>query len=377
MKRTKDILILMLAAMLCSSCATIISGSSAKIHIDGDVGEPVTIATSKGVYRDVSLPATVEVKRRSLGGQHIQITSENYAFSDIILSNSCNPWAVLDAFYGVPLVVDLLTNAASVPAQDYFFITPGAPYSQADSLQRADSLRLAKAEEDLRQARLRARQLPEHFYRHEVRGSLGFGRCQTEHDRDRMLDSYLNRYELTTEGECFDLIGDAYVQTGLEYHYRLNRKWDIGVLADWSISREVYSAYYNFSGDIITPETHPDEYADGTEFCRFFVVAPSVRYAWYEVSGCRCYSRIALGALRHHLTFDYKRYPWVDYYSPDYRSPDEQKPFFTDSMDKIKWRMAYQLTALGVAFGGDNFHFFGELGYGNLGVVRLGLGFVF
>ena len=43
----------------------------------------------------------------------------------------------------------------------------------------------------------------------------------------------------------------------------------------------------------------------------------------------------------------------------------------------MKWRMAYQMTALGVAFGGDNFHFFGELGYGSLGVVRLGLGFVF
>ena len=374
MKLTNDILVLMLVAMLCSSCATIISGSTAKIRIDGDVGEPVTIATSKGVYRDVSLPATVEVKRRSLGGQHIQITSENYAFSDIILSNSCNPWAVLDAFYGVPLVVDLLTNAASVPAQDYFFITPGAPYSQADSLQRADSLRLAKAEIELVQARQRAWQLPEHFCRHELRGSLGFGSCQAGHDRDRMLDCYLNRYELTTVGECFDLVGDAYVQAGVEYHYRLNRKWDIGVLADWSISREGYSAYYDFQGEVITPETHPEEYANASEFCRFFVVAPSVRYTWYEVSGCRCYSRIALGALRHHLTFSYERYPWV-FYSPDYTAPVEAEPLFTDSTDKMKWRMAYQMTALGVAFGGDNFHFFGELGYGSLGVVRLGIGF--
>jgi hypothetical protein len=102
------LLVLMLAAMLCSSCATIISGSTANIHIDGDVDEPVTVVTSKGVYRDLSLPATVKVRRRSLDGQHIQINSGSYAFSDIILRKSVNPWSALNVLgYGLPLVVDL------------------------------------------------------------------------------------------------------------------------------------------------------------------------------------------------------------------------------------------------------------------------------
>lgn len=364
---------LLMTAMLCASCATVISGTTAKIHIDGDVGEPVTIVTSRDVYRNVTLPATVEVSRRSLGGQHIQINSENYVFSDIVLRNSVNPWSIADAVaYGIPLVVDLLTNAASVPQQDHFFITPDAPRAQADSLHRADSLRMARDEEERRMARLRARQLPSHFCRHELRGVLGFGNCQASHDRDRMTGGYMERYDLGVEGECFDLVGDAYLQAGLEYHCRLNRRWDIGVVANWGLSREVYSAYYSFSGEFITPETHPEEYADAEELCRFFVAAPSVRYTWYEVSGCRCYSRVALGALRHHLTFDYRRYPWKVS-----SSPDEPEPLFTDSTDKIKWRMACQLTALGVSFGGENFHFFGELGYGSLGVVRLGLGFMF
>ena len=76
---------LLLLTALFSSCATIISGTSAKIHIDGNVDEPVNIVTSKNVYRDISLPTTVEIKRRNLDGQHIQINSENYAFSDIVL----------------------------------------------------------------------------------------------------------------------------------------------------------------------------------------------------------------------------------------------------------------------------------------------------
>ena len=382
MKRTKglgkymnSVLALLTSMMLCSSCATIISGSTAKIHIDGDVDEPVTIATTKGIYKDLTLPATVEVKRRSLDGQHIQIFSENYAFSDIVLRKSVNAWSILDAFcYGVPLIVDLLTNAASVPEQSRFFVTPDAPRSQADSLHRADSLRLAKAEEELLQVRLQA-QLPL-THRHEIRGSLGFGNCQADHDRDKMMDSYMERYDLEYDGECFDLIGDAYAQAGLEYHYRLNRKWDIGVLANWSISREDYSAYYDFSGSANFPTADPEEYAFANEFCRFFVVAPSVRYTWYEIDGCRCYSRIALGTMRHHLTFDYKRYPWVDH-SYESTPVDMPEPLFTDATNKIKWRMAYQLTPVGISFGSDPFNLFGELGYGSLGIVRLGVAFTF
>ena len=373
-KRHLSVMTLTSLAMFFSSCATIISGTTAEIHLDGDVDEPLTVVTTKGEYQDLSLPATVKVKRRSIDGQHIQISSDSYAFSDIILRKSINPWAVLDAFSEVSLVVDLLTNAVSVPVQDSFFITPDAPRSQADSLHRADSLRWAKAEE----ARMQARQLPQHYKRNELRGSIGFGNCQASHDRDRMTDGYVEHYDLTGEGECFDLVGDAYLQAGLEYHYRLNRKWDIGILADWGLSRDSYSTYYFPSGDANSPAANPDDWAFANECCRFFVFAPSVRYTWHEknssrvgeLTSSRCYSRIALGAMRHHLTFDYKRYPWNDQQSVNI-------PSFTDSTNNIKWRMAYQLTAIGATIGSQSFNFFGEIGYGSLGIVRLGVGFMF
>ena len=83
--RDISVLVLLISAMLCSSCATIISGSTADIHIDGKVDEPLTVVTTHGEYQDLSLPATVKVKRRSLDGQHIQISSPSYAFSDIVL----------------------------------------------------------------------------------------------------------------------------------------------------------------------------------------------------------------------------------------------------------------------------------------------------
>ena len=372
-----SVLVLLISAMLCSSCATIISGTTADIHIDGDVDEPITVVTTHGEYQDLSLPATVKVKRRNLEGQHIQISSPSYAFSDIVLRRSVNPWSILDAFYGVPLLVDLMTNAASVPAQNRFFVTPDAPRSQADSLHRADSLRLVKAEEGFRQAQLLARQLPEHYHRHEIRGGLGFGFCQADHDRDRMIDAHIQRYGIYAEGECFDIVGDAYLQAGVEYHYRLSRKWDVGVLADWGISRESYSSYDFQSGHADPVTDDPEYYAFANELCRFFVFAPSLRYTWYEQRYFRSYSRIALGCMRHHLTFDYKRYPWIGYYPADNESYSDQTPVFTDSTDEIKWRMAYQLTAIGISFGSQSFNLFGELGYGSLGVVRVGACYMF
>lgn len=110
-----------------------------------------------------------------------------------------------------------------------------------------------------------------------------------------MTDSYVERYDLISEFMCFDVWGDAYLQAGLEYHYRLNRKWDIGVLADWGVSQDSYFAYY-----------FPSEEAN---------------------------------------------------------TPDANIPSFTDGTDNIKWRITYQLTAIGATIGNQSFNLFGEIGY--------------
>ena len=54
--------------MLLSSCATIVSGGSPKITIDGNLTEPVTITTTKQVYPNVTLPYQVKVNRHNLDG---------------------------------------------------------------------------------------------------------------------------------------------------------------------------------------------------------------------------------------------------------------------------------------------------------------------
>ena len=117
---------LILSTLLLSSCATIISGTSPSIHIDGNNPEPVTITTSYQTYENVNLPQVVKVKRKKLDGQRIQITSPNYDYKDIVLKKTVNGWTFGNILLGglIGWGVDLGTNAVSKPKQDTFHVSP-------------------------------------------------------------------------------------------------------------------------------------------------------------------------------------------------------------------------------------------------------------
>ena len=110
-----------------SSCATIASGGDPRITINGSmVDEPVTITTEKKTYTNVSLPTTVQVKRKKLEGQKIKIESESYTFQDIELHRSNNGWIIGNILLGgvAGMGIDLLTNSVSSPSQVSYDIVP-------------------------------------------------------------------------------------------------------------------------------------------------------------------------------------------------------------------------------------------------------------
>ena len=100
-------------------------------------------------------------------------------------------------------------------------------------------------------------------------------------------------------------------------------------------------------------------------------MAPSVRYTWYETRTYRLFSRVSLGVMRHHLQFDIE----------EWNNPNANQPHGTivreESMEKTKWRMAYQLSPIGMSVGAGPLRFTVEVGYGYLGVCNIGLGFCF
>lgn len=127
MKKTKFItqtIVVAIMTMFVSSCATIVSGGSPTITIDGNIGEPVTITTTKHTYSNVMLPYVVKVSRHKLNGQRIYVQSETTRYKDVVLRKSVNGWAFGNILLGglIGWGVDLGTNAVSKPAQEYFYI---------------------------------------------------------------------------------------------------------------------------------------------------------------------------------------------------------------------------------------------------------------
>ena len=110
--------------MLMSSCATIVSGGSPKITIDGNLTEPVTITTTKQVYPNVTLPYQVKVNRHKLDGQRIYIQSETTRYRDVVLQKATNEWAFGNILIGglIGWAIDLGTNSVSRPEQTQFYI---------------------------------------------------------------------------------------------------------------------------------------------------------------------------------------------------------------------------------------------------------------
>ena len=123
-KNFKSLMLMAVAAMALSSCATIVTGSNPKVVIDGDVDEPVTISTSFTTYDNVKLPIMVRLKRKHLDGQRIKVTSENYTYKDVVVQKNINEWTFGNILLGgiIGWGIDLLTNGVSKPADNNYYI---------------------------------------------------------------------------------------------------------------------------------------------------------------------------------------------------------------------------------------------------------------
>lgn len=114
-----------MTAFLLTSCATIFTGTKAKINLIGEIQEPITIATHDSTYQTASLPFTFKVKRKKLDWP-IKITSDNYTYPDIIPGKSVNGWTFGNIAIGglIGLGVDFATGAVNKPAKSAYVVEP-------------------------------------------------------------------------------------------------------------------------------------------------------------------------------------------------------------------------------------------------------------
>ncbi len=368
---TSKTLFVILLSFCLSSCATMFSGTKADIFIDGDVDEPVNINSSAGEYKAVALPTIVEVKRRHLNGQHIQITSEHHSFDDIVLEKSFNGWALVSALaYGMGFFIDLMTNAVSKPRYDQYYIMPIESFRTTDTISMKRPTVMVSTMSQGERAKLRGQLLPVRFPRHEVNITLGLGSNQSDRPTNRFVDGILQPRHMETDGMCGDIFGDSYIVGKMEYHYRLNRKWDIGAMMAWGVSSESYTNEY-FHAMELKEQNHLGTVTQGFSNCRSFSFAPSVRYTWYETRTYRLFSRVSLGMMRHHLGFDIEEWKYGNMTKP-YGSIIRK-----ENIDETKWHMSYQVSPIGISVEAGPLRLIAEMGYGCLGVCNIGLAFCF
>ena len=148
-----------------------------------------------------------------------------------------------------------------------------------------------------------------------------------------------------------------------EYHYRFNQTFALGFIFGWGTSSESYVGDDNELGNNLI------QWGYGVEKSRIFYVAPSFRCSWCHLNKISLYSRIALGAMRQHMIFNYgevildlgKPTQWEDNYLPEL------------SYDKVKWKPTYHVTFVGFDFGTEPVNLYMELGYGCQDVFAVGI----
>ena len=85
-------------------------------------------------------------------------------------------------------------------------------------------------------------------------------------------------YHLEYEGECFDVIGESFLTLSLQYHYRLNNRWAVGIMAGWGRATGGYenSSYQETNGPL-TEESSDSPAPWGDAKVGIFYVMPSVK----------------------------------------------------------------------------------------------------
>ena len=192
-------------------------------------------------------------------------------------------------------------------------------------------------------------------YRHEAVLQLGIG---SSIDRGKLYDSFYDRlyerFEIESDAACFYLGPTA---TGAQYYYHPLPGLGVGGSVGYAKGVEGMDQYFATLGDG-TRCYDRDKFTPyyGDLYARSFYVMPAMKYDWLDFRFVRFYVKGALGV--QHLKYEFR---------------DKDNSPQGHQFDEDGWRLAGQITPLGVSIGSRVVRLFFELGYGVEGTFNMGL----
>lgn len=117
----KKIFILIFAGLTCSSCATIFTGSKAKVTVDSNIRQPVSLTVDGYKYNHVQLPHVIKVKK-GFSETLVKAETEGYQPTMLMIDKNFNAVAVLNMFGLLGWAIDAATGAMMKPEYKYYEI---------------------------------------------------------------------------------------------------------------------------------------------------------------------------------------------------------------------------------------------------------------
>lgn len=111
------------AVLLLASCASILSGSKAKVTVRNDIAKPVTLMYDNKVEHNVFLPHQIKLKR-GFKASTITATADGYEDSQVVVKKKYNMTSLLNILLGgIPgLAIDAATGAMMKPESKDIYI---------------------------------------------------------------------------------------------------------------------------------------------------------------------------------------------------------------------------------------------------------------
>ena len=192
-------------------------------------------------------------------------------------------------------------------------------------------------------------------YHHELRLSANIGNRMDKTSYRQMYDQTCRTLSLEEYDTWYCGIGFATnFSASLSYFYHFSQQWALGIIGGTGEQPFEELAY---TPQQTAPDRSAQEYAGYIKATSWFVM-PTAKFHWAFFDSSRLYSKAALGGLSQHNFFHAER-PFQPASKPDKRT----------------WRLAYQLSLLGIEAGKGHLRGFGEVGFGMEGIVNFGLSY--